>query len=539
MKPGILVTARWTRLGLGAFIGAVVLAGCGASGSGPSQAHPTAMVVNLSTAPATLDPAEQCGTYDFIITNSVYSQLTTYGTQPGPNGTTRVDYAKIEPSLAQSWTIGDGGLVYTFHLHSGVTFSDGTPVTSADVKYSFQRAITMNGCGAYFILDGHYSPPLIKSIATPTPLTVVITLNFPDAEVLSDWAQPAASIVEPSLVTAHGGVVANKVNTWMAGHVTNGSGPFVLSSYQPGVKAVLTANAHYFQPPKAHQIILNFISNAATLALDARDGEADITFGLPDSSVHSLSKVSGLRVVTDPTPLSEQLGFNNAVAPTNNLDFREALTYAVPYTQILNKVVFGYGQLFYGEFLPVMGAYNPAIQGARTYDLAKAKSLLAASGLKLPIHFTVVIDSGDEAAAQIAPILQNVWSQIGVDITISTLSPTNYTNVVEGHKDTAYIRLDGPGVPAAAYYLGYDVVCGIPFNLTQMCVPAIDHLLATAEKLPASQQQSYWNAIDKLWIADSPKIQLYDFYSPQVLSSRVTGFEYTDEIGGLANWSVS
>lgn len=497
------------------------------------------VVANLSTAPATLDPAEECGTYDFIIANSVYSRLTQYGTDPGPNGTTTIDYGKIEPSLATSWAISDHGLVYTFHLRSGVKFADGSPVTAADVKYSFERSIAMNGCGAYFVLDGHFTPPLIKSIATPSQYTVVITLSTPDAEVLSDWAQPAASIVEPSVVNAHGGVTANKVNTWMAGHVTGGAGPFLLSSYQPDVSATLTANPSYFEQPAAKKIILNFISNSATLALDARDGEADVTLGLPDSSVHSLASTSGIRVISDPSPESEQFGFNNKVAPFNNVKVREALIYAVPYSQILDKVVFGYGRLFYGEFQPDMASYNASLEAPISYNLAKAKSLLASSGVKLPISFTVDIQSGDSAAAEIAPILQSIWSQLNVHLSITTLSPTEYINTIEAHNDAAYIRLDGPGVPAAAYYLGYDVKCNFDDNLTQMCVPQIDTLLQKAQTLPASQQQQYWNEIEQLWNADYPKIQLYNYYGTVVLNDKMTSFEFDDnEYSGLQTWGI-
>ena len=76
----------------------------------------------------------------------------------------------------------------------------------------------MGGCGGYFIYDGIYTPPLIKSITTPDPLTVVITLSVPDANVLQDWAQPAASIVDEKLISAHGGVQKGKIN-----HVDGGA----------------------------------------------------------------------------------------------------------------------------------------------------------------------------------------------------------------------------------------------------------------------------------------------------------------------------
>ena len=78
-----------------------------------------------------------------------------------------MDPGHIVTYLAKSWDITKGGLVYTFHLRSGVKFSSGRPVNAAAVKYSFERSINMGGCGGYFIYDGIYTPPLIKSITTP------------------------------------------------------------------------------------------------------------------------------------------------------------------------------------------------------------------------------------------------------------------------------------------------------------------------------------------------------------------------------------
>src|SRR5262245_30313216 len=163
-------------VGLALFAGAAGGAHLGTAAGGSASAS-SAFVINMPVGPATLDPAEECGFTDLTITEAVYTRLTQYGSKPGPNGTTQVDPGHIVPYLAKSWTISRGGLVYTFHLRSGVKFSDGTPVDSKAVKFSLERSITMGGCGGYFIYDGIYGPPpLIRSIATPNPQTVVITL---------------------------------------------------------------------------------------------------------------------------------------------------------------------------------------------------------------------------------------------------------------------------------------------------------------------------------------------------------------------------
>ena len=256
------------------------------------QASSSPLVIDMPVGPATLDPAEECGFTDITVSMAVYSRLTRYGSTPGPNGTTQVDPGHMVPYLAKSWDISKNGLVYTFHLRSGVKFADGQPVDSAAVKYSLERSVTMGGCGGYFIYDGIYTPPLIKSITTPDPLTAVITLSVPDANVLQDWAQPAASIVDEKLISAHGGVQKGKVNTWMAGNVTPGAGPYLLQSYEPNKQAVFTANPNFFDQPASSKVIVNFVSSDPTLVLQAKNGTADVTLGLSKQSAHSLASDS-------------------------------------------------------------------------------------------------------------------------------------------------------------------------------------------------------------------------------------------------------
>jgi peptide/nickel transport system substrate-binding protein len=467
----------------------------------------------------------------------VYTRLTQYGTKPGPNGTTQVDPGHIVPYLAKSWTITKGGLVYTFHLRSGVKFADGTPIDSHAVKFSFERAINMAGCGGYFIYDGFYTPPLIKSITTPNPLTVVITITTPDANVLQDWAQTAASIVNPTVVNAHGGVQKGKINTWMAGHVTPGGGPFLLQSYEPNKQAVLVANPGFFRQPASKKVIVNFIASDPTLVLQARNGSADVTLGLSKQSAHSLASNPSLKVIANDTASAEQIGLPNDKPPFDNLKFREALTHAVPYQQILSKVAFGYGSLYYGAFPPALPEFKKSLEPARTYDLNQAKSLITASGVQTPVSVTMNIQAGNAIDEQVATIVQGIWSQLGVNVTINKLSASDYINSLEQHKAQSYIRLDGPGVLEAGYFLGYDMKCGIGFNLTAMCIPAADKLLAKGRAtFDKAKRQKIWDQINALWIADSPKIPVYGDKYVSVINKRVKHYYWSHETD-FSTWS--
>lgn len=518
---------------------AVALASCGqATSKGSTTAQSSPLVVNTSYPPATIDPAEGLNQGDFLINSSTYVTLDQYAPKPGPSGTTQVDYTKFVPYLAQSWSIGPSCKTYTFKLSHAFRFSDGSPINAAAVKFSFERAVSMNGGGAYYIVDGHYKPPLFSSIATPAPYTVTFNLNVADCGLLSNWAQPAASIVEPKIVNEHGGVQANTVNTWMAGHIAGGGGPYILSSYKPGVSAVLTANPAFPLQVKSKKILVNIVTSPATLGFDAKTGEADITIGMPPSTAHSLKGVKGLTVATYPAPESEYFGFNTQVAPSNNLDLRKALRYATPVSLILQKANFGYGKLFQGPIIPDMPGFNASLEKPYPYDLAKAKALMAQSGLTLPVHFTVDIEAGDEAGSVIGPILQDYWSKVGVDITLQTLSAPVYVTTTETHKDQAYIRTAGPGVPTVPYYLGYSAICGISFNLTQLCIPKLDQLLNEGSVKPVSQQQPYWDQITTLFNQAAPRITFFEEYFPIVLSSRVKYYEFSDESTGSSNWGL-
>jgi peptide/nickel transport system substrate-binding protein len=509
-----------------------------ATGSAKVGAAGSPLVVNISVAPSTLDPASTCGLYDRVQDNT-YVRLTQYGRAPAPDGTTQFDPSHIVPYFAKSWTISKNGLVYTFTLRAGAKFPSGQPVDAAAFKWSLERTIAMNGCGTYFVYDGLYTPPLIKAIVARNPTTLVITLSQADANFLQDMAQSSAAVVDRSLIEAHGGVQKNKINTWMSSH-TAGSGPFMMTEYEPNKRMVLEASPTYYgKQPASKKIIVNFINSDPTLLLQARSGAADVTLGLSKQSAVSLQKSKDVNVPAYEISMSEQIGLPNDKPPLNNVKLREALTYAVPYDQILSKVAFGYGKLFYGAYFPKMSEFNAALEKPRKFDLAKAQALVKASGVQTPISLQMVVQEGNTIDEQIATIVQGVWRQLGVDVDVQKLSPSDYINSLEQHKAQSYVRLDGPGVVEAGYFLGYDMKCKIGFNLTAMCIPKADKLAEQARKtIDKAKRQKLWDQINKLWIADSPKIHVYEEKYVVGLNKRVKGFFFMHYVAAdMSTWS--
>lgn len=508
--------------------------GAGTSGGDTTQggADGGRLVVNIAQAPATLDPAWGCGLYDIGFLQNFYVRLTQYGSEPGPEGTTQFNPGDIQPYFAENFDISPDGLIYTFTLPAGVTFPSGEPVDSEAVKYSLERTIEMAGCGGYFIYDGIYEPPLIKSIETPDPTTVVITLNVPNANFLQDLAQPAASIVDASIVEANGGIKAGEINEYMSSQVA-GSGPFLLEEYEPNSRAVLKANPDFFgDPPASDEIIVNFINADATLLLQARSGQADVTLGMSKQSANSLREDSCCTVIANENPTFwEIIGTPWQKAPWDNETFREAVTHAVPYDEIIEKVAYGWAEPFYGPYAPGMSEYNAELAAPREFDMEQARALIEESGVETPVDVTINIPEGNTIEEQIATIVQGTWRELGINVTINKLAATDYINSMEQHEAQAFTRIDGPGVVEAGYLLGYDMKCGISFNLSDICIPEADELLAEArQETDPDRRQELWDEIARLWVEKSPRVQVYADQFVSVLSTNVKSYHYQHEM---------
>ena len=513
-----------------------VAGGCGGDGDGgdTTQASPGGgrLVVNIAQAPATLDPAWGCGLYDIGFLQNFYVRLTQYGSQEGPEGTTEFDPSNIEPYFAESIDISEDGLTHTFTLPEGVTFPSGEPVDAEAVKYSLERTITMGGCGGYFIYDGIYEPPLIESIETPDPTTVVITLSVPNANFLQDLAQPAASIVDASIVEANGGVQEGELSEYMSSHVA-GSGPFLLEEYEPNQRAVLRANPDFFgDPPASDEILVNFINSDPTLLLQARSGDADITLGMTKQSADSLRDDPCCKVIANENPTFwEIIGTPWKKKPWDNQKFREAVTHAVPYDEIIEQVAYGWADAFYGPYAPGMNEYNAELAAPREFDLDRAKALVEESGVETPVEVTINIPEGNTIEEQIATIVQSTWRELGINVRINKLAATDYINSMEQHEAQAFTRIDGPGVIEAGYLLGYDMKCDIPFNLSDICIPEADELLAEArQETDPDRRQELWDEIARLWVEHSPRVQVYADQFVSVLSQNVTSYHYQHEM---------
>src|SRR5579864_5172979 len=170
-----------------------------------------------------LDPAKNPAQAAIRVFDLMYSRLTRLDAQMRP-----------QPDLAEKWDISPDGKTYTFHLRQGVKFHNGRELTSADVKYTYERIINPDTAS---IAKSFFDP--IDHVDTPDPYTVTVVLKAPNTPFLVNTAATWAGIVAKEVVDANNGDL-NKVD--------GGSGPFMLQEWTPDTRTVLVRNPNYYIP---------------------------------------------------------------------------------------------------------------------------------------------------------------------------------------------------------------------------------------------------------------------------------------------------
>jgi peptide/nickel transport system substrate-binding protein len=342
------------------------------------------LVVGLSEDYKALDPGLAYEPGGSLIYHSVYDTLVTF-----PSDSVK----EILPNLAESWTISDDGTVYTFTLRSDVTFSNGDPLTAADVVFTFNRMKNLKGNPA-FLAD------TIQSVEAADDHTVVLTLTQPDPAILAKLIFDAFSIVDANEVRANGGTDAedaaqtDTAEAWLNAH-SAGTGPYMLESYEPTVQTVLVRNPNYWgDPPYFDRIIIRDLPEASTQKLALEAGDIDISMDVTADQLASYEQNDQLKVFSTQSDTLIFLLCNEDPTiggPVSNPQVQRAIRYAMNYDEL--RVLSGEGAGTPAAMVPIgfVGALDPS--QALKSDPDQARSLLTEAGY--PDGFSVKLEYPD------------------------------------------------------------------------------------------------------------------------------------------------
>lgn len=375
------------------------------------------VLVDLSIADAiTIDPADAYEASSINLVQNIYDRLVTY------NGS---DISRVAPMLAESWNISEDGLKYTFKIRKGVKFANGNPLNASAVKFSLDRAIIMNRPPAWKLVE------LLDANSTKVidDYTLEIKLRHAYPAFLKVLAFSAASIADPEVVNAHGGVKANEINEWMVSNAI-GSGPYKLVSWERGQQIILEANKDCWRgEPKIKRYVYKIVPEPATQMMILEKGDADLGY-IPLASLRDLKNKSGIAVESGGLSLQiDYIVFNNNLKPLDSKKVRQAICYAFDYRAAIDNVYYGYAEAGRGPIPRGMFGHDDSLEWYGR-DTAKAKALLREAGYGEGFSIEIIYLEGNDEMRKTAILLQNNLKELGIDLKIQALAYSAYITKV-------------------------------------------------------------------------------------------------------------
>jgi peptide/nickel transport system substrate-binding protein len=376
--------------------------------AGAAMAQNTTITIGDQLEPPHLDPTSAAaGAIDNVVYANIYEGLTRFAAD-----------GSVIAGLAESWDISEDGLGYTFHLHSGVKFHDGSDMNAADVVFSLNRARAEDSTNAQ---KGLFAA--IANVEALDDMTVQVTLSQPTGAFLFNMAWGDAVIVpeeatEEQLKTA-----------------PNGTGAFVFSGWIPGDSITITRNDAYWGTPAVlESATFKYISDptAAFAAMMAGDVDAFPVFPAPEN-LAQFAADPRFSVIVGSTEGETILSTNNLMPPLDNVLVREAIAHAIDRQAIIDGAMFGYGTPIGTHFAP----HNPDyvdLTGMSSYDPERARALLAEAGLADGFTTTLKLPPPSYARRG-GEIIAAQLREVGIQTEITNLEWAQWLEEVFNGKD--------------------------------------------------------------------------------------------------------
>lgn len=541
-----LVGAAGAATGAGVF-----LAACnanptqGSSGSTTTTKAGGTLYVLNDTSSNHFDPATSQG----LATTSnglVHRRLTAWDLTPGQD-------AKVVPDLAtDTGRSSDNGATWTFTLKDGLKFSDGTPITTADIKWGTERTFApafAEGLGYHKTLlvggpsyTGPFSGQSLDSIETPDDKTIVFHLLRP----FGDWPW-IASLISLAPVPQGKGTDAS----YATNPIT--SGPYQVASYQNSVAVNLTRNPHWdhttdtVRPALPDKIIISLSNDDSVISqrLIADNGNDTFAFGssfVDPAQLASLQSKPAVkaRVATSTAGAISYLAMNCTKGPLANVAVRKAFQYAVD-RSAFQVAVAGTAALA-GPFASTL--ITPGIAGRQVYDLyptnptgdpAKAKQMLAAAGYPNGLQGLNLVVSTANNGADRAQALQQSLAKAGIQVNVQPLDDDTYNATVTANNVSYDLTYAGwqPDFPSAngniePLFASSEIGNG-GYNLARYSNPDVDNMIHDAQgTTDPTQAGQKWAAVDKRIMQDAPIVPLIFERNSFLHGSKVDNFEVPD-----------
>ncbi|MZR32382.1 ABC transporter substrate-binding protein [Sneathiella litorea] len=466
----------------------------------------------------------------YQIAVNLYDRLVGYSTKTLANGTLMYDYSKLEPEAAESWVVSPDGMTITFKMRKGATFWDGAPITAYDVKWSFDRAVSLGGFPTVQMKAGSLEKP--EQFEALDADTFVIKLTRPDKMTLPDLGVPVPIIFNSELAKKH----ATADDPWATEYLHRtpaGSGAFMLERWDPGQQVVYKRFEGWKngELPGISRVIIREIPSASTRRALLEKGDADVSLEMPPKDFAELN-ASGKYTITG-VPIENSMisiGLNLNFEPFANKLVRQAIAYSVPYDQIFKQAAFERGIPLWGgkSLTPATIEWPQPFPYNTDYD--KAKALLTEAGyeqgFEVPLSFNLGLAQWSEPMCL---LLQESLEKVGIKATIEKIPGANWrTAALVEKKLPMHIKDFGGWLNYPDYYSFWVYQKDRLFNSMNYSNPEVEKITDATLKMEVSDPQ-YEPNIKKLlsiFFEDVPLIPVYQPYLDVAMQKNITGYQY-------------
>ncbi|MCC7186991.1 MAG: ABC transporter substrate-binding protein, partial [Acidobacteria bacterium] len=323
----------------------------------------------------TLDPAEVSEVGGVLASQQIYQPLVSFDP---------ADPTQISGVLAESWSVSDDGKVFTFKMNPAAKFASGNPVTAHDAEYSLRRVIQIDSRISFILNQFGISKDnveeKIKALDDST-LQLEVDQRYAQSFVLYVLSSYTGGIVDSAIVKQHEGTLADGSNdygnAWLKADNSAGSGPYVLTKWDPKVSILLTRNPNYWATaPGVERVFLQHMPESATQRLALEKGDIDIANKLGPDDIGAVSGNADIQILEGNSSTISYFGLNMRNPALSNPKVVEAIKYLVDYQGMADSI--GRGTIKVHQTLVPDGFLGGGIDyNPYSLNIEKAKQLIA------------------------------------------------------------------------------------------------------------------------------------------------------------------
>jgi len=451
------------------------------------------------------------------IHNNVYNGLLQITSTDGKS----VDF---KPQLAREWEI-QGDRVHVFRLQKGVTFHNGDPCTSADIKWNLERVKDKTQAPIHA-----WKLELLESIETPDPHTIKLSFAkpYPFLRVaFTGSTGRAATILSPRAVKEKGKVY---------GRSPVGTGPFKFVEWKEGDFILLERFADYWEKdasggklPYLDKVLIKFIVEPSTLVAALKTGEVDGVNAVSPQFMAELRKDPKVNAMSAVGGNWRTMHMNMAKEPFSDKNLRKAVTFAIDRKEILDRVEFGEGIIAHGPISPPMGAFYDAAyetgKNGQYYDLEQAKALMKQSKYANGAEVMLLsINSG--TAPRQAEVVQAHLAKIGIKVNIELADSPTFRRrwLQERQWDLVQIQWDADLDPDETLYP--ELHSTEAWNAGKWVNKEFDKMVEAARsEADFKKRKKFYEEAVKIIIEDAPVVIMLHLNEFKIFHKYVKGFQ--------------